>query len=84
LLANLCQQPIIEKTRSTIHYQGQAWESDEFFGENKWLIVAEIELSTENQGIIRPEWIGKEVSADRRYGNASLVYYPFSRWRSGP
>ncbi len=84
MLVNLCQQPIIEKTRYIIPYQGQIWEVDEFSGENNGLIVAEIELATENQTIICPDWIGEEVSADRRYGNASLVHYPFSRWRSEP
>lgn len=82
LLAELCEQPIIEKKRYTISYQGFVWEVDEFFGENEGLLVAEIELESEGQKFAKPPWIGKEVSSDRRYANASLVKNPFSTWMS--
>lgn len=82
MLAELCQHPIIEKKRYTINHQGALWEVDEFFGENVGLVVAEIELAEEGQAFARPSWIGEEVSADRRYANASLVKYPFSLWSS--
>ena len=80
LLRELCDQPIIEKKRYTINYQGFVWEVDEFFGENAGLLVAEIELEEENQEFAKPPWIGEEVSADRRYSNASLVENPFCQW----
>ncbi len=81
LLAELCEQPIIEKKRYTINYQGFVWEVDEFFGENEGLLVAEIELEEEGQRFAKPPWVGAEVSSDRRYANASLVKNPFSTWK---
>jgi adenylate cyclase len=80
MLAELCEQPIIEKKRYTINYQGFVWEVDEFFGENEGLLVAEIELEAEGQEFEKPPWVGMEVSSDRRYCNASLVKNPFSGW----
>ena len=82
MLAELCAQPIIEKKRYTINYQGFVWEVDEFFGENEGLLVAEIELEAEGQAFAKPSWVGAEVSSDRRYGNASLVKKPFSTWKN--
>ncbi|MBU0663782.1 MAG: CYTH domain-containing protein [Proteobacteria bacterium] len=81
LLAELCEQPIIEKKRYRISYQGFVWEVDEFFGENEGLLVAEIELEEEGQEFEKPPWVGMEVSSDRRYANASLVKTPFSIWK---
>lgn len=80
LLAELCEQPIIEKKRYRINYQGFVWEVDEFFGANAGLLVAEIELAEEEQVFEKPSWVGAEVSDDRRYSNAGLVKYPFSCW----
>lgn len=82
MLTELCEQPIIEKKRSRINYQGFVWEVDEFFGENEGLLVAEIELAAEGQAFAKPSWVGEEVSDDRRYANASLVKNPFCRWAS--
>lgn len=81
MLAELCDQPIIEKKRHRIPYQGFVWEVDEFFGENAGLLVAEIELEDEGQEFAKPSWVGEEVSADGRYSNASLVKNPFSAWK---
>ncbi|HEY9608812.1 CYTH domain-containing protein [Allocoleopsis sp.] len=80
MLDNLCQAPLIEKTRYKIDYAGLIWEVDEFVGENQGLIIAEVELTDENQSIELPDWIGKEVSDDARYFNANLVQYPYSQW----
>lgn len=80
MLDTLVSQPPIFKRRYTVPYKGFIWEVDEFFGENEGLIVAEIELSDEAQPFEKPEWIGEEVSGDRRYSNASLSVQPFSRW----
>jgi CYTH domain-containing protein len=65
-LLNLCEKPIIEKVRFEIHVNNNIWEIDIFEGENKGLQVAEVELNTENQEVILPDWIGKEVSDDAR------------------
>jgi CYTH domain-containing protein len=56
------------------------WEIDEFHGENTGLVVAEIELQHEMQTIEKPEWIGEEVTNDKRYYNACLVSAPYTTW----
>ena len=71
---------MIEKTRYTIPFQDFIWEVDEFKGENKGLVFAEIELESEGQQFEKPPWIGKEVTNDSRYYNANLVKNPFSKW----
>ena len=81
LLDQLCPQPQIEKKRYTIRHCGNIWEVDEFFGGNKGLIVAEIELEREDQAFERPDWIGAEVTSDPRYSNAALCAAPFNTWR---
>lgn len=80
MLDTLCEKPLIEKTRYRISYAEQIWEVDEFFGDNAGLIVAEIELTNENQKIELPAWAGREVTGDPRYYNASLVKCPFRSW----
>ena len=79
LLDNLCEHPLIEKTRYRIEYQGLTWEVDEFDGDNAGLIVAEVELEKEDQAVVLPDWIGEEVTGDPRYYNACLVSNPFTQ-----
>lgn len=80
LLARLCQQPLIEKYRRRIDFAGNTWEVDEFLGANQGLVVAEIELDSEDQAFDKPDWIGAEVTDDKRYYNSSLIKQPFSAW----
>jgi adenylate cyclase len=80
LLDGLCEQPLIEKVRHRIEHAGMVWEVDEFLGANAGLIVAEIELATEDQPFEKPDWVGAEVSGDARYYNANLISHPFSQW----
>lgn len=80
LLDGLCEQPLIEKYRHRIEYAGMVWEVDEFLGANAGLVVAEIELASEDQPFEKPDWIGAEVSGDARYYNANLIRHPFSQW----
>lgn len=81
LLEELCRRPPIEKTRYDIPApDGHIWEVDEFHGENTGLVVAEIELSHEDQAFTRPDWLGEEVTEDPRYLNTNLVERPFSTW----
>jgi CYTH domain-containing protein len=80
MLDNLCLRPLIEKVRYAIPYQGRVWEVDEFFGDNAGLVVAEVELENETQAIVKPDWVGAEVTDDPRYYNANLVHKPFSQW----
>jgi CYTH domain-containing protein len=81
MLNNLCEPPLIEKTRSKIEISGLIWEVDEFAGENQGLVVAEVELTDANQIFELPDWIGKEVSDDFRYYNVNLAQHPYSKWR---
>ena len=79
-LLELCEQPIIEKTRYRIPIGELVWEIDEFHGVNAGLIVAECELESEDQKIDKPGWIGEEVTGDPRYFNSNLIARPFSTW----
>jgi adenylate cyclase len=80
LLTTLCERPLIEKTRTRIKHDGMVWEVDEFFGENLGLIVAELELQSEDQRFAKPDWVGEEVTHDARYFNANLLKHPFTAW----
>lgn len=80
LIEHLCIKPIIEKIRYKINYKGILWEVDEFLGENSGLIIAEIELEFPDQQFEKPSWIGKDVTEDFRYKNASLVKNPYTKW----
>ena len=80
MLNTLCVHPLIEKTRYKIQKGDLTWEVDEFSGENKGLIIAEVELKTEEQKIDLPDWIDREVT-DRKYFNSSLVQHPYSQWQ---
>ena len=81
LLNELCEKPIIEKNRYKITHGGFVWEVDEFFGENEGLVVAEIELESEDQTFEKPEWVGEEVTGDPRYFNSNLIKNPFLKWK---
>ena len=80
MLNELCEKPLIEKTRHNIPFDGLIWEVDEFAGDNEGLVVAEVELSDEDQEIGLPDWIGEEVTDDPRYFNSNLVAYPYKSW----
>jgi adenylate cyclase len=82
LLERLCEQPLVEKTRHRIEYQGHVWEVDEFLGENAGLVVAEIELASEDEAFERPAWIGQEVTGEKRYYNSSLIRLPYAKWET--
>jgi len=76
----LCEKGVIDKTRFEVKVGNHIFEVDEFYGENKGLIIAEIELATENEIFEKPEWLGKEVTNDTRYYNSYLSKHPFSKW----
>lgn len=80
LIETLCEKPLIEKTRYTVKHGVHLWEVDIFEGDNAGLIVAEIELSGENEPFEHPSWLGEEVSDDPRYYNVSLVKHPYREW----
>ncbi|REJ88182.1 MAG: CYTH domain-containing protein [Planctomycetota bacterium] len=80
MLDSLCERPLIEKTRHRVEHEGLIWEVDEFGGENAGLVIAEVELESEDQDFARPSWVGDEVTDDPRYFNANLVSHPYSEW----
>ena len=80
MLAELCEQPIIEKNRYEIAWAGRMWEVDEFLGDNVGLIVAEVELEDADSEIELPAWAGEDVTSDPRYFNSNLVARPYSTW----
>lgn len=79
-ILTLCQSPIIEKVRYEILIEDHIWEIDEFSGKNQGLIIAEIELTSEEQAYKKPEWLGIEVSNNPDYYNLSLIQKPYSSW----
>ena len=81
MLDELCEQPLVEKTRHNIPFDGLIWEVDEFAGDNQGLVVAEVELSDEDQEIRLPGWIGEEVTDNPRYFNSNLVANPYKNWQ---
>ena len=83
-LLKMCEGPVIEKIRRVLVHDGATWEVDEFLGDNAGLVVAEIELQSEDQVFSRPEWLGEEVTHESRYFNSSLASHPFSTWQEKP
>ena len=83
LLLALCEPGVIDKTRHLVPSSDgrHTWEVDEFHGDNEGLVVAEIELSSEDEVFPRPAWLGEEVTGDRRYFNSSLTKRPYKDWK---
>ena len=80
MLKNLCSTSVIDKTRYLVKHEGHIWEVDIFKGNNKGLVVAEIELKSENEVFTLPIWVTKEVTDDTRYFNSNLIEHPYSDW----
>jgi adenylate cyclase len=83
LLDTLCPAPLVEKYRTRVTVGNHVWEVDEFLGANKGLLVAEIELTAEDEMFLLPDWVGAEVTGDARYYNSSLIKQPYSQWVDG-
>ncbi|WP_010252278.1 CYTH domain-containing protein [Myroides injenensis] len=79
-LISLCEDFIIEKTRYLVKSNHHIFEIDVFHGKNEGLIMAEIELQNENEDFEKPEWLGKEVTGDKRYYNSYLSTTPYKNW----
>ena len=79
-LIELCEPNLIEKIRYEIKVGNHIFEVDEFSAENEGLIIAEIELSEENESFEKPDWLGKEVTGDIRYYNSQLSRVPYKNW----
>ena len=81
MLEEICEQPTLTKQRTRIENGKFCWEVDEFYGANQGLVIAEIELQSEDQSFEKPDWIGVEVSHDPRYLNINLIQNPFQTWK---
>ena len=79
-LLALCEKGVIEKMRYEVKIGKHTFEVDEFYGDNQGLIVAEIELKSEDETFEKPHWLGEEVTNNNRYYNAALSLNPFKNW----
>lgn len=80
MLKAQCEFPPIEKVRYVVMVDGHEWVVDVFEGVNEGLVLAEIELSAEDEAFTMPEWAGEEVTSDERYFNAYIARHPYSTW----
>lgn len=79
-LLKLCKKGIIDKIRYEVKVDNHIYEVDEFYGENKGLIIAEVELTSEKESFSKPNWLGKEVTGDNKYYNSQLSKTPYNKW----
>ena len=79
-LLKICETGVIDKTRYLVSAGEHTFEVDEFYGDNEGLIVAEVELGSEDEEYVKPEWLGKEVTGDVRFFNSMLMKNPFKNW----
>ena len=76
----LCEPGVIDKTRYLVRSGRHTFEVDEFYGENEGLVVAEVELASEDEALEKPDFIGQEVTGDVRYYNSQLMKHPYTAW----
>jgi adenylate cyclase len=83
-MLRLCEQGVIDKTRHIVEVTDgnvtNVFEIDEFHADNEGLVIAEIELSSEDEEFLRPQWLGEEVTSDSRYYNSYLSAHPYKFW----
>ena len=80
-LLKLCEKTIISKTRYEVAVGNHLFEVDEFLGDNKGLVMAEVELGSEDEKFSKPDWLGEEVTGDLKYYNSNLSNAPFCNWK---
>ncbi|WP_343488267.1 CYTH domain-containing protein [Allomuricauda sp. d1] len=80
-LIDLCEGHILEKVRHKVPQGNHIFEVDEFMGENKGLVLAEIELEHEDEHFEKPPWLGKEVTGETKYYNSQLAIKPYNQWK---
>jgi adenylate cyclase len=81
-LLKLCEAGSIEKVRYEVLYENHLFEVDEFFGANEGLVMAEIELSSEEEVFEKPSWLGEEVTGNKKYYNSYLTKFPYKEWQN--
>lgn len=79
-LLKLCEPGVIDKTRFLVKSGEHTFEVDEFYGDNEGLTVAEVELSSEEEAFVKPEFLGEEVTGDVKYYNSMLMKNPYKNW----
>jgi len=79
-LLEICEPGVIDKTRYLVKAGEHTFEVDEFYGDNDGLVVAEVELHSEDEAFVRPAWLGEEVTGDARYYNSMLMKNPYTKW----
>jgi adenylate cyclase len=80
-LLKICEPGVIDKTRYLVEAGEHTYEVDEFYGDNEGLTVAEVELSSEEEAFVKPEWLGEEVTGDVKYYNSMLMKNPYKNWK---
>ncbi len=80
-LLKICEPGVIDKTRYLVEAGEHTYEVDEFYGDNEGLTVAEVELSSEEEAFVKPEWLGEEVTGDVKYYNSILMKNPYKNWK---
>ncbi len=80
-LMKLCEPGVIDKTRYLVRSGKHVFEVDEFYGDNEGLVMAEVELASEDEPFEKPDFIGREVTGDVRYYNSQLMKHPFKEWK---
>ena len=82
-LMQICEPGIIDKTRFLVKSPDgrHVWEIDEFYGDNEGLVLAEVELSSEDEHFLKPDFVGREVTGDRRFYNSHMRKYPYKLWK---
>lgn len=79
-LLKLCEPGVIDKIRYEVKFGNHIFEVDEFYSENEGLVIAEVELNTENEAFLKPDWLGEEVTGTIKYYNSQLSKRPFKTW----
>ena len=79
-LMQLRVTPLVDKRRYLVPFGGHTFEVDEFYGDNEGLVMAEVELASVDEDFERPDWLGAEVTGDRRYYNSHLARHPYKEW----
>ena len=80
MISEFCLGATVDKTRYEIQHESHLWEIDVFHGENKGLVIAEVELSNEAEEVVLPNWVKEEVTGQTKYFNSALLETPFLRW----
>jgi CYTH domain-containing protein len=79
-LLEFCEEGVIDKIRYEIKVNDHIFEVDEFFGDNKGLVIAEVELKTEDEAFLKPDWLGEEITGNIKYYNSQISKQPFNSW----